>query len=134
MEIAINFWAVLISMVLSVLIGFVWYGPLFGKQWMKLSGISMPAQKPGFAMMLKPMIISMIGALLASITLSYSIYFMGGSGVMVGLEAAFWNWLGFMVPVLLNFVAWEGKSWKLFAINSGYWLVFLCAMGVLLTF
>lgn len=134
MEIAINFWAVIISMVLSVLIGFFWYGPLFGKQWMKLTGISMPDKNPGFAMMIKPMIISMIGALFMAVTMTYSIYFMGGSGITAGLEAAFWNWLGFTVPVLLNFVAWENKSWKLFAIHTSYWLVLLCAMGIVLTF
>jgi hypothetical protein len=34
----INYWAVLVCGVLSMVIGFVWYGPLFGKKWMEIVG------------------------------------------------------------------------------------------------
>ena len=54
------------------------------------------------------------------------------SDLNAGLQGGFWNWLGFVMPVTLGIVLWEGKSWKLFGINAGYYLVSLPIMGVIL--
>ncbi len=133
----INYWAILAIMAASVILGFLWYGPLFGKKWMALTGISMPEGKPQMSEMLKPVIISLIGTLFMAYVLTHSLAFgnayLGMSGISAGLMAAFWNWLGFIVPVNLNFVAWEGKPWGLFFIHSGYWLVLLAIAGVILS-
>lgn len=116
-------------MVFSVILGFVWYGPLFGKQWMKLSGIVMPDQKPSMSVMLKPIILSFIGAILMTSILSFSIVFHNvyymTSGIVPALSMAFLLWLGLIVPAYLNITGWEGKTWALFFINTGYWLVFM---------
>jgi hypothetical protein len=47
-------------------------------------------------------------------------------------SAAFFTWLGFYLPVDLNRVAWEMKSWKLFFINTGYHLVALVVAAFIL--
>ncbi|HEY9481212.1 MAG TPA: DUF1761 domain-containing protein [Candidatus Paceibacterota bacterium] len=125
----INWWALLSSMVASVVLGFIWYGPLFGKKWMALTGIQMPAEKPPFSTMVKPIVISLVGALFASFILSSGIE---TSDLKIGLLAGFFAWIGFIVPVHLNFVAWEGKPWALFAIQAGYWLVLLAIMGAII--
>ncbi len=125
----VNVWAVVLSMILSIVLGFAWYGPLFGKQWMKLTGMKMPDKKPSMASMAKPMALSLIGALFLSSVLSFCIAFHNAyyqvTGYAAGLSFAFVLWLGFFVPPYLNLTGWEGKSWKLFAINTSYWLVFL---------
>lgn len=137
MDVAINYGAILVSGILSVVLGFIWYGPLFGKQWMVLSGVTMPEEKPSAGSMVKPMIISVIGTILMAYTLTHALAFgntyLGISGISAALQGAFWHWLGFVVPVNLNFLAWEGKSWKLFAINTGYWLVLLALVAILIT-
>jgi hypothetical protein len=133
----INIWTLLAAMVFSVILGFVWYGPLFGKSWMKLSGIVMPDQKPGFAAMLKPMILSFIGAVLMATVLSFVIAFHDSyyatSGLAPALSIAVMAWLGFIVPLYLNLSGWEGKPWTLFFINTGYWLVYLLAIASFIT-
>jgi hypothetical protein len=126
----INIWAILGSMILSVVLGFAWYGPLFGKPWMELTGINMPeGQKPSMSMMTKPIILSLIGAGLMTFMLSsvmaFHNKFYSVSGVGSAMLLAFMLWLGFVTPGYLNFTGWEGKPWKLFFINSGYWLVFM---------
>ncbi len=125
----VNIWAVIISMIISVVLGFIWYGPLFGKKWMELSGMKMPEQKPGMGTMIKPIILSLIGSLFLSSVLSFSLAFHNAyyatSGIGTALAFAFVLWLGFFVPPYLNFTGWEGKPWTLFFINAGYWLVFL---------
>lgn len=136
MSVPINYGALVVSALVSVFLGFMWYGPLFGKKWMALAGIAMPAEKPSFAMMLRPMLISVVGSLFMAYALVNSMTFgnayLGMSGVSAALMAAFWNWLGFIVPPALNTIAWEGKSWTLFWINTGYFLVYLAIIGSIL--
>ncbi len=134
--VAINIWTIIISMAVSVVLGMIWYGPLFGKTWIRLAGIVVPAEKPCFRDMMKPIIISLVGAFFMALCLTYSIgyaaAFMGRTGISIGIQAAFWNWLGFVVPTQLSFVAWEGKPWKLFFIHAGYWLILLGIMGIVI--
>jgi hypothetical protein len=41
MEVQVNYVAVLFAVVASMVVGFAWYSPvLFGKQWMKLMGLT----------------------------------------------------------------------------------------------
>jgi len=51
-----------------------------------------------------------------------------------GLFGAVFIWLGYVVPVLLNTVAFEKRSWKLFGINAGFHLAALLAMGMILSY
>ena len=132
----IHIGALVAIMVLSVILGFVWYGPLFGKPWMKLSGIVMPDKKPSVAAMGKPILLSFVGSFLLGYVLSVSIalhnaYYMT-SGYGTAFAFSFLIWVGFIVPVYLNLKGWEGKPWKLFCINAGYWLVFLMIASALI--
>ncbi|MDO8648788.1 MAG: DUF1761 domain-containing protein [Candidatus Peregrinibacteria bacterium] len=136
-EIPLNIPAILASTVASMVIGFVWYGPLFGKQWMKMMKIdhaSMEkAKKEGMG---KLYALAALGSLLMSFVLAHSLVFastyLDVYGVQAGLQAGFWNWLGFIAPVTLGGVLWEGKPWKLWILNNGHYLVSMLIMGVIL--
>ena len=52
MQISINWWAVLVAGVVYMVVGMVWYGPLFGKLWKSLMGFTDESVKN---MPLKPM-------------------------------------------------------------------------------
>ncbi|MCK7535472.1 MAG: DUF1761 domain-containing protein [Marinilabiliales bacterium] len=39
--ITVNYWAVATGAVLSMVIGAIWYGPLFGKKWAEIIGADM---------------------------------------------------------------------------------------------
>ncbi len=62
----------------------------------------------------------------------FAMAYLKSTGVMAGLQGGFWNWLGFMAPVIMGDQLWGGKPWKLFPITGGYYLVSLCLMGVIL--
>jgi hypothetical protein len=131
----INGWAIVISIVVSVVLGFLWYGPLFGKKWMALNGMTMPDPKPGFSTMIKPMLISFVGAFFMSYVLSIAISIgqtLGQTGIACALAIAVTNWLGFIVPIHFNSAGWEGKPWTLFFINTGYWLVYLLVIAAVI--
>ena len=135
--IPINFLAVVGAAVAAMILGFLWYGPLFGKKWLAESGMS--AEKIE-AMKAKSMnmtyVIMVVSTLIMSYVLSNALVFastyLNASGVSAGLQAGFWNWLGFVAPVALGGVLWEGKSWTYWTITAGYYLVSLCMMGVIL--
>ena len=129
----INYFAVVVAAAAMMALGFAWYGPLFGKQWAQLSGLTMgPDTKP------KPitLVLMIISTLLMSFVLAHALIFASAYtqifGIGAGLQAGFWNWLGFIAPVTLSAVLWEHKPWKLWAIHSGYYLVGLCIMGIIL--
>ncbi len=137
MEVPINYVAVGGAAFASMVIGFLWYGPIFGKKWMALSGITkeqiVASKKKGMA---KQYALMFVGSLIMAYVLAHAFVFastyMKVSGVMAGLSVGFWNWLGFIAPVTLGIVLWEGKPWKLWCLNNSYYLVSLLVMGSIL--
>lgn len=133
----INYLAVLLAAVASMVLGFLWYGPLFGKTWMALSGMTQETIDAGKARgMNKQYAAAFTGSVVMSYVLAHAIIFasgfLGTYGVSAGLTAGFWNWLGFVAPVTLGVVLWEGKPWKSWVLNNGYYLVSLLSMGMIL--
>lgn len=120
-----------------MVVGFLWYGPyLFGKQWMALMGYTQKSMEAAKKEMGKTYAISFVASLLMAYVLSHvmtmSINFFHYEPVTTGLTSGFWMWLGFVAPVQLTEVLFGGKNFKLYAINTGYQLVALLAMGVVL--
>ena len=138
----INYMAVVVAAIVQMVLGYLWYGPLFGKPWAKLMGWtpeSMEAMKhdPKFKKsMSRNYGIMIVGSLLMAWILDHAIVFASAylliSGITAGFAVGFLNWLGFIAPVTVGSVLWEGKSWKLWFLNAGYYLVGLLLMGAIL--
>ncbi len=130
----INFLAVFVVSILSFVIGFLWYGYLFGKQWLKLSKI--PASeiaKTKQKNMLKPMILNFVGNLVMVYVFANFVNLFGISSASQGMILGFWIWLGFFASTtLLGNVLWENKPWGLFVLNGLYWLIELMIAGAIL--
>ena len=140
MEIPINYLAVLVAAISNMVLGFLWYGPLFGKQWTALMGWSEVEMAAGREKMKKEGWKTYSIQALAALVMAYVVahYFVFAStytntfGIPGGLMVGFWSWLGFVAPVSLGVVLWDGKPWKLFFLQSGYYLVSLLIMGVII--
>jgi len=135
--IPINYWAVLVSAVAAMGLGYLWYGPLFGKPWVVLMGWSKAEMEAKMKAGVGPQyLLQAVGALLMAYVLAHFVIFAGAylhqSGVTAGLEVGILSWLGFVAPVTLGSVLWDGKPWKLWMINAGYFLVDLVIMGLIL--
>jgi hypothetical protein len=104
----INLWAVLASTVVAIIIGSIWYGPLFGKKFMEASGMNKwtPEQQ---AAMKKKMMLSYAGQFIASFVLFYTVAGIvlgfGHATALEGMMGAFFIWLGIIVPVKVGDVA-----------------------------
>ena len=137
-NVPINYVAVILAAVANMVMGFLWFGPIFGKQWIKMMGITPQqieeAKKKG---MTQSYIIAFVGSfitawVLAELAVFVESYLLIGA-VAAGLKAGFLGWLGFTLLPLLNSVAWEGKSWNLWFLNASYYLVALMVMGAIVS-
>lgn len=132
--IEVNYLAVLIAAVASMVVGFLWYSPvLLGKPWMKLMGYTTESMKAAQKEMMKTYGVSFVLALITAYVLFHVItmseaYF-GYSRLMTGLTSGLWMWLGFVMPVQAVDILFGKRVPKLFAINTGYQLVSLLVMG-----
>lgn len=133
----INVMAVIASAIASMIVGTIWYGPLFGKQWIKMMKFSAQdmaaAKKKGMG---GTYAMQFVASLVMAFVLAHSIVFastyMKVTGLNAGVMAGFWNWIGFVAPVTLGMSLWGGKSWKLWLLDNGHYLVTLCIMGAIL--
>lgn len=140
MDVPINYLAVLVVAIVQMVFGFLWFGPLFGKMWVKEMGWSEAEIAAGREKMKKDgwktYTIQAIGALLMAFVMAHSLVFaatyMNASGISAGLQAGFWNWLGFIAPATAGSVLWDGKSWKYWFLTAGYYLAGLLVMGIIL--
>ena len=135
----VNYLAVLVSAALAMFVGYIWYGPLFGKRWAHLSGLPENAMANSKSKEVRmSYAIMALGALLMSFILAHAIIFantyMQITGLLSGALVGLMNWLGFVVPVSIGTVLWERKPWTLWMINAGYYLVVLILTGALLAF
>lgn len=138
----LNWVALLIGMASNVVLGFLWYaakGPT-GRIWMR--EMKLPADlKPSPKQMMTSLVLMVVGTFLLLFVLMHvflafrDAYRLDGARLGDGLEmgdgfqGAIFTWLGFFVPIGLSTVAWEGKSWTLFFVNQGYYLVSLLVVG-----
>lgn len=122
-----------LAVVVNFFVGYVWYGPLFGKAWGSDMGVDTSAVSG--AGLAKAMGLTVVGLILMTFVLSQNIGAWTPSSwghadnsadrLMQALSAAGFTWLGFILPVLFSSITWEGRSFRFFAINAGYYLMTL---------
>ena len=128
----VNYMHVLVAAIAAFALGALWYGPLFGKAWMKLAGITPQKMKSMKMTPMQSMGIGFILTLLSSYILAHFVKYFSAASIGDASQLAFWLWLGFVVPVQAGVVLWEGKQFKLFALCTLYSLVSLALMASIL--
>ena len=124
----VHWLAVIVAAVVNMVVGAVWYSkPLFAKEWSKLTGRKLDDMGGGMGYG-----VAFVGALIQAWILAHFVVYAGSTSFADGLVTGFWLWLGFAaVTVAVNQV-FEGRSWHLWKINAGYFLVVLLINGGLL--
>ncbi len=137
MDFAVNYWAIIVTSIINMALGMVWYGPFFGRYWMRVTGVSRDMEKKGAGnAMYRSMFIAFILALISNYVLAQFVIMAetvnGMSGWAAGAMGGFWIWLGFILIAHSGVTLWEGKPWKLWALYSGYYLVLFLINGAIL--
>jgi hypothetical protein len=137
MNVDVNFIAVLLAAIIATVLGFLWYSPMvLGKPWMKEKGLTAEKLKKDQKEMGKYYALSFVMSLITAYVLAHvmglSENFFNYPALQTGLTTAFWMWLGFVMPTQLTAAIFGDKNWKLFGIDTGYQLVALIGIGVVL--
>lgn len=153
----INFIALLLAAIVTLVVGFIWYSPkVFGTIWMKENNLTQEELRKGN--MLKIFGLTYVFSLMITMTLmSLTIHQSGAVGMVGGPPmladakpsfAAFMadygmayrtfkhgalhgfiSGLFFAFPIIGINGLFERKSWKYIFIHTGYWLITLTLMG-----
>lgn len=124
----VNWLAVVVAAASGFAIGSLWYGPLFGKAWMSLTG--MTKEKGAQA----NMAVTFGGAYVLNFIAAAGIATVSGdhTGVMFALHVGLLGAFFFVAPALGVIYLFEQQPFRLWLINAGYQLVNFAAMGAII--
>lgn len=124
----INWLSVIVAAISSFLVGGIWYGPLFGKVWMKAFHFTEEDLKK--RSIPKTFGLALLLAFVAALTLEM---FIGVKAtLMFGLIAGLLAGLGWVATLLGILYLFEMQSLKAYLVNAGYCIVALTIMGAVL--
>ena len=123
---------VVVAAVAAFIVGFIWYGPLFGKKWMMYTGKKEADLQKGKDRMPMVMGLGFITALVTAYVLGVFISSLGAVAIVDALAVGFLAWLGFQATILAGDVLWDGRPVGLFVLNAAHQLVTALIMAAIL--
>ena len=124
----INWFAILSATLVGFVVGFLWYGPLFGKVWMKEAGLSEEDVKNGNMAKIFGFTAVFQFIMAYCLAMFFGNDITAASGAMYGFLTGF-AWVALSVSVL---ALYEQRSFKYMLINGGFWTVVFTLMGLII--
>jgi ABC-type phosphate/phosphonate transport system permease subunit len=126
-----NFLAVLVAIVFQFVLGFLWYGPLFGEPWMEMVGLdaaTVEANPPGAGIWIS----NVISAALAMLVLAWLFVKLDVRTLLKGVWIGFMLGFAFMLmPVMISGMYADHPYWLAW-ITGGNTVVGLMIGGAVL--
>lgn len=134
MEVSVNWLAVVLATVSTMVVGAVWYAkPVFGKKWIKLAKLNeKQMEKSGMMPMLVTFVVTFLTAFVLAHVAFLSHKFFGGSFLQNTLTTAFWAWAGFTAARIITHDAFEARPVALTALTVAHEFVTFMAMALLI--
>ncbi|OGL31256.1 hypothetical protein A3F37_02715 [Candidatus Saccharibacteria bacterium RIFCSPHIGHO2_12_FULL_41_12] len=134
MDISVNYLAVFLAAIVSVVVGAVWYSnTVLGQTWRKLVRLTgEDIEDNTLSANIKAFAMSLLSAfILFNITFLYHQYF-NSSWMSASLGTAFWVWLGFIVTSHVTHDTFRKRDFRLTTISLGHHLMEFLAMGLVI--
>ena len=136
--IGVNYWAIVSGAVFSMILGGIWYGPLFGKQWMEIVGVNPDDVDARKKMQKSAGPLYGVQFLLTLFQVLVLAHLIADTEIAGGLERSLSIWAAFIIPTMAGGVMWTIETsrlkWARFLIQGGYQLVLFTVFGLLLQF
>lgn len=125
----INLLAAFLASFTGLVLGYLWYSVLFAKSWQKLAGVSDSQIQKGMPM-------RALGSYFFTLVMALNLAaFIGPSqSALFGLFAGLAAGLGWVSMALGSNYLFEHRPMKLYFINSGYNIILLSLMGLIIGF
>jgi hypothetical protein len=128
----INDVAIAAATLINIIIGAFWYSPAgFGKLWSKLTKINMMDMPKSEAN--KAIGLVAISAFVQSVILAIFIRSFGTHTIRAGITLGLLLWLGFTAATTVGDTVYAKRGWKLWWINSSFYLLVLLINAVMLS-
>jgi len=136
MDVEVNYLAVLLAAVSTMVVGSIWYTPkAFGNAWMKMTGVK-ANQKMSTGQLVWMFGSVFVASLVTAYVLAHVTFlsnkFFGGSFMSCALQTAFWLWLGFTAMRFYVHDTFEGRRKKLTLLNVSHELVTMLVMAFII--
>ena len=127
----IEFVPVIASVVVSFLLGWLYYSPaVAGKTWMKLQKID-PRKAKGKSGMGKMMVGILVALFVSACTISYLVNSLGVTSIVGGVGLGLFMWLGLVASTMaMNYM--HGKSLGLYTIDVVYHAITFAIAGAII--
>lgn len=129
-------WAVLVCAVAAMIVGFIWYGPLFGKMWLRIVGATRADLETRKKMQKRAGALYLVQFLLTLFQAYVLAHYIQGWTDATGTENSLWIWAAFVMPTLAGACMWTNEprkaAWARFLLQSGYQLVVFIIFGFIL--
>lgn len=136
MNVEVNYLAVFLAGVSSMVVGSIWYArSVFGNTWGKLAKVKMDNDYSGSQMGLllgKTFLASLVTAYVLAHVSYLSNQFFQNDFLQDAVTTAFWVWLGFTALRFWTHDMFEGRPGKLTMLNISNELVTLLVMGIVI--
>ncbi|MBX2866761.1 DUF1761 domain-containing protein [Candidatus Kaiserbacteria bacterium] len=132
----INYTVVLGLAVIALIVSAIWYGPLFGKAWIRTHGADADDLKKRKEMQKKAGPLYVIQFLLVLFQIYVLAHYVKGWDTVSGIENALWLWGAFIMPTVAASSMWTNDTaavkWVRFLIQAGCQLVLFILFGYVL--
>lgn len=136
MNVEVNYLAVLLAAMSSMVVGSIWYSmSVFGKSWAKLARVDMSKDVKSSelsVLLASTFVISLITAYVLAHVTHLSNSFFGNSYLQDALTTGFWVWLGFNAVRFATHDMFEGRPKKLTLINIANEFVTIMLMALVI--
>ena len=129
---SVKWWVLLVGIGVHFITGMLWYGPFFGKPWMKLVGITEQEIRDSGGMTPLFFVSSILTAVVSTYTLVivFNLVYVQSIAGAIGLATLLW--LGFSAAPNLNNGLFEKRPFRLFLINSFFRLTTLLVLAIVI--
>lgn len=135
----IHFLPILVCAIISLVLGGLWYGPIFGKVWMHLMKVDedcmadpvkrKAAQKQAMPLYVLQFVLSVVQIWILANFIS--------AGLTSGVLTSLWIFVGFILPMAAQGSMWNNDTkkdnWTRFFIVAGFNLVLFILIGIILS-
>ncbi|MCU1579061.1 MAG: hypothetical protein JWP19_1265 [Rhodoglobus sp.] len=131
---SINYIAVILATVSSMVIGSIWYTPrVFGKYWMKAAGVTPSGNaRDAVRPILITVVVSFITAWVLAGAVAISFAFYGGSFLVNALLTGLILWAGFTAARFITHDAFDGRPTGLTVLNVAHEFVTIMVMALII--
>jgi hypothetical protein len=129
----VNWLAVMAGAIISIVLGFLWYGPFFGKIWLGIMETKMGKKRDQMRGSGGVYVLTLIAALVGAYVLDLIIRRFGITEWYKGLGYGALVWIGVGAASSLSNAIFENKPYSLWLLYGLYQLVIYAGLGALFT-